>query len=102
MSLTPLSSGLFFSAVLFVLGLLALLARRNLIFALMAIEIMLNAGGLAFISAAAAWGQADGQVMYFIVLAVAASEVSVGLALVLRLDQQRQTLDTDAASDLRG
>ena len=59
--------------------------RRNLIFILMSIEIMLNAPGLAFVAAGSRWGQPDGQVMFLFILAMAAAEVSVGLALVLRL-----------------
>ena len=67
------------------LGLVGVLARRNVIFILMSIEIMLNAAGLAFVVAGARWQQADGQVMFLFILAMAAAEVSVGLALVLRL-----------------
>ena len=62
-----------------------LLVRRNIIFILMSIEIMLNAAGLAFVVAGSRWGQPDGQVMFIFILAMAAAEVAVGLALVLRL-----------------
>jgi NADH-quinone oxidoreductase subunit K len=68
----------------------------------MSIEVMLNAAGLAFIVAGARWGEADGQVMFFFILAVAASEVAVGLALVLRMHRQYRTLDADALSEMRG
>jgi len=64
---------------LFALGTIGLLVRRNLVFTLMSIEIMLNAAGLAFIAAGAHWVQADGQVIFLFILAMAASEVSVGL-----------------------
>lgn len=87
---------------MFALGLIGLLVRRNVIFTLMSIEIMLNAAGLAFVAAGARWGQADGQVMFLFVLAMAAAEVSVGLALVLRLYHHYRSLDTDAASRMRG
>lgn len=87
---------------MFALGLAGLLARRNLIFILMAIEVMLNAAGLAFIVAGSRWGQADGQVMFLFILAMAAAEVSVGLALVLQLYHQKKTLDADAVSEMRG
>lgn len=87
---------------MFALGLIGLLVRRNVIFTLMSIEIMLNAAGLAFVAAGARWGQADGQVMFLFVLAMAAAEVSVGLALVLRLYHHYHSLDTDAASRMRG
>jgi len=88
--------------VLFALGLAGLLARRNLIFMLMSIEIMLNAAGLAFVVAGARWGQADGQVMFILVLTLAAAEVAVGLALALRLHRRLGSLDADAANDMRG
>jgi NADH-quinone oxidoreductase subunit K len=78
------------------------MARRNLIFVLMSVEIMLNAAGLAFIVAASRWQQPDGQVMFLLILATAAAEVAVGLALALRLKQSFGTLDTDAISTMRG
>lgn len=90
------------AAVLFALGLAGVLARRNLVFMLMSLEIMLNAAGLAFIAAGARWGAADGQIMFILILTLAAAEVSVGLALVLQIHQRRSTLDADAARKLRG
>ena len=98
----PISHGLLLAAILFALGLVGLLVRRNLIFMLMSIEIMLNAAGLAFIVAGAHWRQADGQVMFTFILSLAAAEVSVGLALVLLLHRRFPTLDADAASTMRG
>jgi NADH-quinone oxidoreductase subunit K len=94
--------GLLLAGILFALGLLGLLVRRNIIFVLLSIEIMLNAAGLAFVVAGSHWGQPDGQIMFIFILAMAAAEVSVGLALVLRLHHLLQTLDTDAASEMRG
>lgn len=88
--------------MLFALGLIGLLVRRNVIFMLMSIEIMLNAAGLAFVVAGARWGQADGQVMFMFILAMAAAEVAIGLALVLQMSYRFRTLDADAASLLRG
>ena len=93
--------GMLLAAVLFVLGLAGLLARRNLLLTLVSIEIMLNAAGLAFIVAGSAWNQADGQVMFLFILAVAASEVAVGLALVLQLYRQYHSVDADAPSRMR-
>lgn len=90
------------ATILFALGLTGLLVRRNLIFTLMSVEIMLNAAGLAFVVAGARWGQADGQIMFIFILAMAAAEVSVGLALLLQIHHQRQSLDADAASEMRG
>ena len=90
------------AGILFALGVAGLLVRRNVVFILMSIEIMLNAAGLAFVTAGARWAQADGQVMFIFILAMAASEVSVGLALVLQLYHQNRSLDVDEASEMRG
>ncbi len=101
MSAVPPVYGLGLAAVLFVLGLLGVLVRRNIIFVLASIEVMLNAAGLAFLAAGARWGQADGQVMFIFILAMAAAEVSVGLALALKIRRRLGTLDTDALSKLK-
>jgi NADH-quinone oxidoreductase subunit K len=69
---------------------------------LLSIEIMLNAAGLAFVTAGAHWGQPDGQVLFILILTMAAAEVSVGLALLLRYYRHKETLDADAASEMRG
>jgi NADH-quinone oxidoreductase subunit K len=76
--------------------------RRNLIFILMSLEIMLNGAGVAFVAAGSRWGQPDGQIMFLFILAMAAAEVSVGLALVLRLYHLHHNLDADAVSEMRG
>ena len=102
MPLIPMSHSLLLAAILFALGLTGLLVRRNLIFTLMSVEIMLNAAGLAFVAAGARWAQPDGQVMFIFILAMAAAEVSVGLALVLQIYREKQSLDADAASEMRG
>ena len=90
------------AGVLFALGLIGLLVRRNVIFMLMSIEIMLNAAGLAFVVAGSRWGQADGQVMFMFILTMAAAEVAVGLALILQMSHRIKTLDVDTASEMRG
>ena len=102
MALIPIEHGLLLAGILFALGLIGLLVRRNLLFILMSIEVMLNAAGLAFIVAGSRWSQADGQVMFIFILAMAAAEVAVGLALVLRLNHRFKSLDADAASEMRG
>ena len=102
MTTVPLEHGLLVAAILFSLGLIGVLARRNVIFVLLSIEIMLNAAGLAFVVAGSRWGQADGQVMFVFILAMAAAEVSVGLALVLQLRHRFKTLNVDVASQMRG
>lgn len=88
-------AGVALAAGLFALGLVGLLVRRALIFALLSIEVMLNASALAFVAAGARWGQPQGQAMYLLILAVAAAEVAVGLALALRLRKLHGSLDLD-------
>jgi len=94
--------GLILAGMLFSLGLVGVIVRRNIIFTLLSIEIMLNAAGLAFVVAGSRWGQADGQIIFIFILAMAATEVSVGLALLLQLYHKFKTLDSDAASRMRG
>lgn len=89
------------AAILFVLGLIGALTRKNIIFILISVEIMLNAAGLAFVAAGAKWQQPDGQVMFLFILAMAAAEVSVGLALVLQAYHQHKTLDVEKLKQLR-
>jgi NADH-quinone oxidoreductase subunit K len=102
MSSVPLEHGLLLAMILFTLGLIGVLTRRNLIFMLISVEIMLNAAGLAFVVAGARWSAADGQIFFILVLTLAAAEVSVGLALILQLYRHLATLDADAASKMRG
>ena len=90
------------AGLLFVIGLFGLMLRRNIIFMLMALEVMLNSAALAFIAAGARWGQPDGQVIFMFILAIAAAEVSVGLGLVLQMRRQLQSLDMNDAVRLRG
>src|SRR5579884_303396 len=98
----PMRDGLLLASILFTLGLTGLIVRRNLVFVLMSLEIMLNAAGVAFIAAGSRWGQPDGQVVFLFILAMAAAEVSVGLALLLRIYQRFRSLDADAPSEMRG
>lgn len=102
MNLPAMETGLLLAGILFILGLLSVLIRRNILFMLMSVEIMLNAAGLAFIVAGARWGQPDGQVMFLFILAMAAAEVSVGLALILQIHHQLNTIDSDAANRMKG
>jgi len=88
--------------ILFCLGLIGLLVRRNVLYMLLSIEIMLNAASLAFIAAGSRWSQPDGQVMYLFILTLAAAEVSVALGIVLQLTHQFKTLDADAYSEMHG
>jgi NADH-quinone oxidoreductase subunit K len=98
----PTQHAMILAAILFTLGLAGLITRRNLIFTLMCIEIMLNASGLAFIAAGSRWGQPDGQIMFLFILSMAAAEVAIGLAFVMLFHRKQSELDVDAASELRG
>jgi NADH-quinone oxidoreductase subunit K len=97
----PLEIQILLAVILFLMGLIGLLVRRNIIFMLMSIEIMLNSAGLVFIIGGAHWAQADGQIMFIFILSVAAAEVSVGLALILQMFHHFRTLDADAISTLK-
>jgi len=100
--MVPPAHALILAGILFALGVVGLLVRRNIIFMLASIEVMLNAAGLAFVAAGSRWTQPDGQVMFFFILAMAAAEVSVGLGLILLMNRRLQTVDADAASGMRG
>lgn len=97
----PIAPGLLLAAILFCIGLTGVIVRRNIIFVLMSIEVMLNAAGLAFIMAGAHNGQADGQIMFILILTISASEVAVGLGLVLQMHKRLGSLDIDLASRLK-
>ena len=90
-----------FAGILFLIGLTGLLMRRNIIFMLMSIEIMLNSAGLVFVIAGSHWGQVDGQIMFIFILTAAAAGVSVGLALILQMYHHYKTLDAYAINKLR-
>lgn len=94
--------GLALAAILFVLGLTGVLVRRNILFMLMSLEIMMNAAALSFVVAGARWGQPDGQIMFIMILSLAAAEAAIGLAILLQLNRRFGTLDVDAASEMRG
>ena len=98
----PLEHGLLLAAALFVIGLVGAMTRRNLVFVLMSLEIMLNAAGLAFIVAGARCANADGQVMFLMILTLAAAEVAVGLGLIIQMHKRFKTIDIDLLSRLRG
>lgn len=97
----PVEIQILFAGILFLLGLIGLLVRKNLIFMLMSIEIMFNAAGLVFIIGGTHWKQPDGQVMFIFILAVTAVEVSIALALILQVYHHFKTLDADAVNNLK-
>lgn len=98
----PLEHVLLLAGILFSCGLMGLMLRRNIIFMLMSLEVMLNSAALAFVAAGARWEQADGQIIFLLILSVAAAEVAVGLGLVLQVQRRFKTLDMDQANRLRG
>ncbi|OKY24588.1 MULTISPECIES: NADH-quinone oxidoreductase subunit NuoK [Thalassotalea] len=102
MTAIPLEHILILASVLFLIGFVGVIVRKNALFILMSLEVMLNATGVAFIGAGSVWQQADGQVMFMLILTLAAAEVAVGLALLIRMKHQYRSLDIDVLSDLKG
>ena len=93
---------LLLSLALFAVGVAGVFLRRNVITVLMCVELMLNAVNLAFVAFSRSLGTLDGQVLVFFVLTVAVAEAAVGLAIVIALHRNRDTLDVDAFSLLKG
>jgi NADH-quinone oxidoreductase subunit K len=93
---------LILSAVLFTIGAVGVLIRRNPLIMFMSIELMLNAANLAFVAFARYLNNLDGQVIVFIVLTVAAAEVAVGLAIIVAVFRARATVNVDEANRLKG
>jgi NADH-quinone oxidoreductase subunit K len=91
--MVPLNYYLILSALVFAIGVTGVLIRRNLLVVLMSIELMLNAVNLTFIAFSRFLGSTDGQVVVFFVMAVAAAEAVIGLAIIISVYRQRQTLD---------
>lgn len=91
--MVPLDYYLVLSAIVFAIGVVGVLIRRNLIVVLMSIELMLNAVNLTFIAFSNSLGSMDGQVIVFFVMAVAAAEAVVGLAIIISVFRHRQSLD---------
>ncbi len=90
------------SAVLFSIGAAGVLLRRNALVVLLSIEIMLNAGNLALVAFSRTHGLHDGQIFAIVVMAIAASEVVVGLGIVVALSHLRRELDTDELAEMHG
>jgi len=101
-SAIPLSHILILASILFVIGFVGVIVRKNTLFMLMSLEIMLNAVGVAFIGAGSAWQQADGQVMFILILTLAASEVALGLALLIQMQRRIKSLNIDHLNELKG
>jgi NADH-quinone oxidoreductase subunit K len=91
--IVPYGHVLLLAGILFVLGLVCAVARRNLVMVLLGVEIMLNAAGIAFVGAALRWQQLEGQIFVLFIMAIAAAEVSVGLALIVRAYRRTGSID---------
>ena len=96
-----LAESLFFSAVLFTIGVVGVLTRRNAIIIFMCVELMLNAVNLTFVAVGRFNGSVEGQIITFFVMTVAAAEAAVGLAIVIALFRHRETLSPDAFTSLK-
>ena len=99
--MVPLNYYLALSAVLFCLGVIGFLVKRNIITIFMSIELMLNAVNLSFVAFAARWQQLSGQVFVFFVMVVAAAEAAVGLGIIIAVYRTRETLNVDRVNLLK-
>ena len=98
----PLTSDcLVLSAVLFGLGVVAFILKRNIITVFMSIELMLNAVNLAFVAFSRVWGKMDGQVFVFFVIVMAATEAAIGLAIIILIARNRKSLNVERVDQLK-
>lgn len=98
----PLAYYIGLSAILFTIGAMGVLIRRNSIVIFMSVELMLNAANLAFVAFARSYEAISGQIFVFFVMTVAAAEVAVGLALIVAIFHTKQSIDVDQMNSLRG
>lgn len=98
----PMSHGLILAGLLFAIGLCGVMVRRNFLFMLMSLEIMMNAAALAFIVGGSRWVNPDGQIMFIFILTLAAAEAAIGLAILLQFYHKRGHLDVDSANEMKG
>lgn len=94
--------GIYTAIILFLIGFCGLMFRKNIVFMMLSVELMLNAANLAFISAANLTHSLDGQVIMFFVIAIAACEAGIGLALIMALYRAKSTVEVDELRVLRG
>ncbi len=98
----PVNYYIILSAILFIIGVLGVLIRRNALVVFMSIELMLNAGNLAFVAFARMHQNLNGQIFVFFIMTVAAAEVAVGLALIVAIFRSKQSIDVDQMNNLKG
>ena len=100
--MVPLNYYIVLSAILFILGVVGVLIRRNALIIFMSVELMLNAANLAFVAFSSVIKSFSGQIFVFFVIAVAAAEVAVGLALIVEIFKTKRSIDVDQMSSLKG
>ena len=100
--MVPISYYVLLSAMLFTIGVLGVLIRRNALIVFMSVELMLNSANLALVAFAQRWQSVNGQILAFFVITVAAAEVAVGLALLVTIFHSKKTTDIDEINTLRG
>jgi len=100
--MVPISNYLVLSAMLFLIGVMGVLFRRSALIIFMSIELMLNAVNLSFVAFARLWNEADGQLFVMFIFTVAAAEAAVGLAIVIALFRQRDSVDVDEVNLMKG
>ena len=100
--MVPTTYYVLLSAILFTIGVVGVLVRRNVIVMFMSVELMLNSANLALVAFSRQHGNVDGQIMTFFVITIAAAEVAVGLALLVGIFRTRQTTNVDDVSTMRG
>lgn len=102
MNSVPIEAFIALSFVLFILGALGVLLRKNAILIFMSIELMLNAANLALVAFARQWGDLNGQIFVFFVMTVAAAEVAIGLALIVAIFRNKQSINIDDLHQMEG
>jgi NADH-quinone oxidoreductase subunit K len=90
------------SAIVFAIGALGVVSRRNPLVILLCLELMLNAGNLALIAFSRMWGNGDGQILVLVVMTVAACEVCIGLGMIVAIHRRRLPIDVDELRELQG
>ena len=100
--MVPVNYYIILSAILFTLGVVGVLTRRNALIIFMSVELMLNAANLAFVAFGSVIQSFSGQIFVFFVIAVAAAEVAVGLALIVEIFKSKRSIDVDQISSLKG
>ena len=98
----PLAFYIGLSVIIFLIGLVGVITRRNPLLLLLSVELMLNSGNLALVGFSRYWNSTDGQIFALVVMVVAATEVVIGLGLVVAVFRQRLALDVDQMSSMKG